>query len=211
VTDLNASAYDTAAQTLAHNAVQNRGALLPCTPSGQESACATQFIATFGPKAFRRPLTTADTTGLKAVYDAARAHGGDFSTGIEMVLYAILTSGSFLYVPELGVDGASGTEVELTPYEKASALSYFLLASPPDATLMAAAANNGLNMPDQIEAQARRLLQDPRARPQAIRFFTEWFEIGPSSGRDGASRLPDPEPLVPRRDADLHRGRDLHR
>jgi len=181
VTDLNAAAYDTAAQTLAHNAVQNLGALLPCTPSGQESACAAQFIATFGPEAFRRPLTAADSTGLKAVYDAARAHGGDFSTGIEMVLYAILTSGSFLYVPEVGVDGASGSEVELTPYEKASALSYFLLASPPDATLMAAASNDGLSTPDQMEFQARRLLQDPRARTQAIRFFTEWFEIGPSS------------------------------
>jgi len=182
VTDLSASVYDTAAQTLAHNAVQNLSALLPCNPSpSQEAACARQFIASFGPRAFRRPLTSADSAGLQGVYDAARAHGGDFSTGIEMVVYAVLSSGSFLYVPELGLDGPSGTEVELDPYEKASALSYFLLASPPDDALLAAAGSKGLDTPDQVEAQARRLLLDSRARPQALRFFTEWFEIGPST------------------------------
>jgi len=182
VTDVNASAYDAAAQTLAHNAVQNLGALLPCASSaGQEAACASQFISSFGPRAFRRPLTADDLAGLKGVYDAARAHGGDFPTGIEMVVYAVLSSASFLYVPELGADGPSGAEVELGPYEKAAALSYFLLAAPPDDALMAAAANKGLDTADQLETQARRLLRDPRAHAQALRFYTEWFEIGPST------------------------------
>jgi len=181
VTDLNASAYDTAAQALAQNAVQNLTALLPCNPTGQEDACASQFIASFGPKAFRRPLTSDDVSGLTAVYATARAHGGNFTTGIQMVVYAVLSSGSFLYVPELGADGPSGSAVELNPYEKASALSYFILASPPDDALIAAAGNKGLDTPDQLETQTRRLLQDPRAHAQALRFFTEWFEIGPST------------------------------
>jgi hypothetical protein len=196
VTDLNASAYDGAAQTLAHAAVQNLSALLPCsTSAGQEASCASQFISSFGPRAFRRPLTTDDVAGLQGVYDTARAHGGDFTAGIEMVLYAMLSSASFLYVPELGMDGPSGSEVELGPYEKASALSYFLLGAPPDDTLMAAAANNGLETPDQLEAQSRRLLHDVRAHAQALRFFTEWFEIGPST--KDATVYPDYRTLSP--------------
>jgi len=196
VTDLNASAYDGAAQALAQTAVQNLSALLLCSPPpGQEAACAGQFIATFGPRAFRRPLTADDIAGLQGVYDVARSHGGDFTTGIEMVLYAMLSSASFLYVPELGLEGASGSEVELGPYEKASALSYFLLGAPPDDTLIAAAANKGLDTPDQLEAQSRRLLGDPRAHAQALRFFTEWFEIGPST--KDATVYPDYRTLSP--------------
>ena len=94
----------------------------------------------------------------------------------------MLSSGAFLYVTELGEGAApQGTEVVLTPYELASALSYLLLASPPDAILLAAAQEDELSTPEQLAKQARRLLADPRAKPQITRFFTEWLQIGPSN------------------------------
>ena len=176
-----AGAFDTAAQTLAANAVKSLSTLLPCDPVAMgEAACASAFITSFGPRAFRRPLTTDDQTGLMGIYTASRQQGADFPTAIEMVLYGILNSGSFLYVTELGGGGASGTTTGLTPYETASSLSYFLLASPPDAQLEAAAAANSLGTPDALAAHASRLLADPRAHAQVKRFFQEWFEMGSS-------------------------------
>src|SRR5579863_9712248 len=51
----------TAAETLAANAAPKlvNGMLLPCDPTATgESACAQQFITTFGQRAFRRPVTS---------------------------------------------------------------------------------------------------------------------------------------------------------
>jgi hypothetical protein len=182
VADALAADLDTAAQALAATAVGAMTTLLPCDPSVVgEDACARSFIAAFGPKAFRRPLTSEDTSGLLGIYTTSRQNGADFRTAIEMVVYGILSSGSFLYTTELGTGGASGTTTTLTPYEMASGLSYLVLASPPDDVLIAAAASGSLSTPDQLEMQARRLLADSRAHPQVARFFREWFEIGPSN------------------------------
>jgi hypothetical protein len=189
VADVLAADLDAVAQALAATAVQSLSTLLPCDPSvvGEE-ACATSFIAAFGPKAFRRPLTSDDQSGLLGIYTTSRQNGADFPTAIQMVLYGVLSSASFLYTTELGsgkpAGTVSGTVTTLTPYEVAATLSYLLLASPPDDALTAAAASNALLTPDQVEAQARRLLADPRAHGQVARFFREWFEIGPSN-KDG--------------------------
>jgi hypothetical protein len=177
-----AAAFDTSAQTLAANAAKSLPTLLPCDPVAVgETACASAFITTFGPRAFRRPLTSDDQSGLMGVYTASRQSGADFPKAMEMVLYGILNSASFLYVTELGAGGPSGSTTSLTPYETASSLSYFLVASPPDAQLRTAAATNALGTPDALAAHARRLLADPRAHGQVKRFFQEWFEMGAST------------------------------
>ena len=48
--------------------------ILPCTPANAsaEAGCASMFITTFGAKAFRRPLTTAETTTLTTLYNTGR-------------------------------------------------------------------------------------------------------------------------------------------
>jgi hypothetical protein len=182
VGSLLAEALATAAQALAAAAVAHPAQLLPCDPAGVgEDACAERFIAAFGARAFRRPLLAEEQAGLRGVYQACRADGASFASALETVVSAVLTAPSFLYITELGAGGSAGAAVALTPFEVASALSYFVLASPPDAQLEAAAAGNRLGTPAELEVEARRLLADPRAGAQIQRFFSEWFEIHPST------------------------------
>ena len=158
-----------------------------CTDSDDDArTCATTFIKTYGENAFRRPLGQDEIDGLLAVYDAGRETGTDgdvvdrFKAGVDYTLRAILQSPEFLYRIELGdPDAVVAGVTELTPYERASALSYMLIASPPDDALRAAAAAGELGSPEELDQQARRLLaaKPERFAAQARRFVREWLAI----------------------------------
>jgi hypothetical protein len=164
-----------AAADLAHEAATERLAtLVPCSGSGDDD-CARQFIESFGAKAYRRPLTADESADLFGIYQVG-VDGGTFADGIEAVITAALQSASFLYVTELGASPAS-LEVELGPYEIASTLSYLMIGAPPDDALLAAAAAGTLADAAGREAQARRLLEDPRAKTQMARAVEEWLGI----------------------------------
>jgi hypothetical protein len=158
-----------------------------CTTSDVSArTCATNFIDTYGQKAFRRPIAQDEKDGLLAVYDAGRETGTDgdvqdrFKSGLDYTLRAILQSPEFVYRVELGEANAPASGVtELAPYEVASALSYVLTASPPDDTLLAAAAAGQLASPTALDGQARRLLSamPERFAAQERRFVREWLAI----------------------------------
>ena len=88
-----------------------------------------------------------------------------FSTAIRLLVKAILQSPDFLYRVELGMPspGDAGA-VPLGQYEMASRLSYLLWNSMPDDELFAAADAGERRRPEQLAAQARRMLEDDRAR-----------------------------------------------
>ncbi|HEX4445230.1 MAG TPA: DUF1592 domain-containing protein [Polyangiaceae bacterium] len=176
--DLLAEAMETAAEALTTSALTHIGDFVPCDATKVDPrTCAGQFVASFGKKAFRRPVTSTETTALLALYDVG-ATGGTFNEGIGVMMQEILQSPSFLYTTELGTSATPATAVtNLDPYELASAISYLVLASPPDDMLMAAADGGQLTTPAQIEAQARRLLTDARAKTQIQRFIFEWLGI----------------------------------
>src|SRR5207247_4828864 len=124
---------------------------------------ARQAAQTLGKRAFRRPLAQAEIDGLMKVY-AVGAQGGGFSHGIELLVRAILQSPAFLYRVELGQRaGSSGTALRLTDHEVAARLSYLLWGTTPDQTLTEAADHGKLGTGDEVAAQARRMLADPRA------------------------------------------------
>jgi hypothetical protein len=195
VDDTLAAQLFAAAQTLAATAVQNSWAtLVTCDPTAiGEDACAKQFIDSFSKAAFRRPVTDSEKADLFNIYTGGRAIT-DFKSGIAAVIQAALVSEPFLYRSEIG-DGTIGSDgtTTLTPYETASALSYLVLASPPDATLMQAADADALATADQIGAQAKRLLVDPRAVPALTGFVTDWLEI--SSFAQSVGKDPTVYPL----------------
>jgi hypothetical protein len=76
--------------------------------------------------------------------------------------------------------------IQLDPYAMASRLSYFLTATMPDQTLLAAAAAGQLSTADQVTAQAQRLLQSPNASAAVQNFFEQLFQITnlPSVSKD---------------------------
>ena len=181
-----------AAQSIASQAKLEE--LLPCQPASpaDEAGCARMFVEKFGLRAYRRPLAGEEVDRLMAVYDQGRgAVGLDFADGVRLVIEAMLQSPNFIYRWELGPDSQKqmeGQVFKLGPYEMASRLSYGLWGSMPDDGLFEAAAAGKLGTEAEIDAQARRMLADSRARDTMVAFFEEWLGFG-----ELADRPKDPE------------------
>lgn len=176
VTRLQAQKYLDASEAISARAVADLGTLLPCDPAaGDEHPCIEQWVDGFGLRAWRRPLTTDERTGMLALYDEAR-QSEDLPTAVGLVLQAFLQSPHFLYRVELGIPGEQGTAaIRLGDYEMASRLSYLLWGSMPDQALLDAAAAGGLATPEDVEAHARRMLDDPKARRMVEHFHEQWL------------------------------------
>lgn len=170
VSSLVAQGYMDAAESLAPT-IASGGALLPCTT--QDAACAKTFVETFGKRAFRRPLLPEEVARYTAVFDKAQAKGYGFQTGVEWVAFSMLQSTQFLYRVELGAP--RGADHAPSPYEIASRLSYLVWQSMPDQALFDAAERGELADKEQIEAQARRLLKDPKAA-RLLEYFDQWLD-----------------------------------
>jgi hypothetical protein len=178
VSSLLAEQYMDASESLAKTATANLSTLLPCDPAAGEDACARQFIQTFGKRAWRRPVTSAEVDSLDAVYTAGRM-GNDVATGIQLVIEAMLQSPHFLYRVEFGSGSPipGTTSVPLSDYEMASRLSYFLWNSMPDDQLFAAADAGQLHTKEQIAAQASRMIDDPKAHDAVANFNSQWLQL----------------------------------
>jgi mono/diheme cytochrome c family protein len=173
VDGVQATQYHTATAILATRvtAPANIAQFVGCNYSGTNaSACAGTWVASFGLKAFRRPLTSDEALRYKNIVLGQ----SDFPTGIGLAVRAMLESPYFLYRSELGTAQAGGG-YKLTQYEIASALSYQFWGTMPDQLLFTAAQNNQLSNPAQIEVQARRLLADPRAKAIVGVLAEQWL------------------------------------
>ncbi|RYF10124.1 MAG: DUF1592 domain-containing protein, partial [Deltaproteobacteria bacterium] len=176
----------TLSEEVAAYAAANMAKVTNCTDA--TDPCRQSFIQGFGSKVFRRPLTGDQVE----VYRALMASQSSFAVGLQAVVSAMLQSPYFLYRSELGVAGSDGT-FTLTPYEIASELSYLILGSMPDTTLMQAAADGNLKTAAQIKAQATRLLQSPRAHITTQNFMSQWLGIAllPNNSRQEGSAVLD--------------------
>jgi hypothetical protein len=190
-----ADEYHTAADAIATKAVMaGLGKLAPCVAG---DACADQFVKSFGRRAFRRPLSVEEQARYKQVYTVG-AGGADFGAGLQLVITAMLESPNFLYLPEHGDKArAEKDALPLDPYETAARLSYFLIGTMPDDELAAAADAGNLKTPEQVGAQAARLLTTPKARDSMAAFYLQWLELTDLSGIDkDATLFPQFSPAV---------------
>lgn len=166
--------YFSAAERLAATATRDAAALRKvtgCDPAAGEDACARSFIRTFGARAFRRPVATDEEARVFALYQKGRA-GADFTTGVRTALRFFLQAPQFLYRIEVGAAGGPAGLRRVDHYEMASRLSYLVWASMPDQALFDAAAAGRLGTAEEVLAEARRMLGDPRAR-EVVRAFHE--------------------------------------
>lgn len=181
--------YLQAAERIAQRAVETQvvDSQVSCSFEGTEArACAEEFVHDFGKRAFRRPLVQDEVDAFLGLYDRSVADHGERGA-IQLVVEATLQSPQFLY--RVDAIASAPTEetgaVQLGPYQMASRLSYFLWNSMPDDTLFGAADADELLTEAQIETQARRMLDDPRARPVIIDFHRQWLQL---DGLDNAVR-----------------------
>ncbi|MGK4009079.1 DUF1592 domain-containing protein [Sorangium sp. So ce1036] len=175
IRDLTASQIMDWAESTADWAVTNKlGGITSVTCRTTDEACRRQFITDFGRRAFREPLAE----DRVAAYDALFAAESSFEDGAKVVVGAMLQSPYFLYRREIGSPDPSNPALfNLGQHEIASNLSYLLTGSMPDDTLLQAADQGQLSTPEQIDAQAQRLLQDPRAQEELMRFMRGWLQL----------------------------------
>ncbi|MBW2462612.1 MAG: DUF1592 domain-containing protein [Deltaproteobacteria bacterium] len=179
IRDLGADRWMRAAEAVAAWAVPDHlDAITLCTDTG--AVCQLAFIRQLGLRLYRRPLD-AETVNLYVDMLIAEA---DFESGARTVLAAMLQSPGFLYRVEIGERVADGEPlVELGPFEVASALSFFLTNSAPDAELLAAAGEGRLVTEEDLDREFDRLVATPRARGALGHFARQWLLVDGLEGQ----------------------------
>jgi len=160
----------------------SRRKVFVCRPDAkaQERACARRIAASLARGAFRRPVTEPEIDDLMPFFDKGRASG--FDAGIEQLVAAVLVTPDFLYrtihTPVAGSnDPAPRTTFPLTDLELASRLSFFLWSSGPDEALLKIAAAGRLSASGALQAQALRMLKDPRAESLVRNFAIKSLDL----------------------------------
>ncbi len=146
-------------------------------PAAEQEACGWTSLARFARRAYRRPLDAGESRRLERFWQA-NAAAGPLGEAVALTVAGILQTPTFHFriAPDRGADDDASTL--LSRWELASRLSYFLWDSMPDEALFAAAEAGELDTRTGIEAQARRMLDDPKARPALVRFHHQWLGTG---------------------------------
>jgi hypothetical protein len=167
-----------AAEKLAAESRRSFGLIATCETPADPEACARSFIASFGERAYRRPLIEEEASGLLEVFRAG-ALDASYEDGIELVVRALLQSSGFVYVTELGDSFLSdGSTVTLTGDEIARSLAYLVTGGPPDRELQRVAATGALDSPATRRSQLQRLRSEhPESREHLVRVLREWLQI----------------------------------
>src|SRR5262249_2737106 len=134
----------------------------------------------FAARAWRRPLTKAETTDLLGYSRALREKDGlSHEDAVRDSIVFALMSPDFCYRIDLAPSDnkADNKVTPLSDFALASRLSYFLWSSMPDAELMAVAARGELKRPQELARQARRMLKDERVRGLATEFGGAWLDF----------------------------------
>ena len=174
VSPLQAEAYGEAAERLARSSFRggDSRSLIPVKPlSPSDQNAARSFILQFGLKAFRRPLSDEETNKYLRMFLTVSNQTREFNSGAQLVVEAMLQSPNFLFRVQRQKDQSNAQ------FEIASRLSYLIWDTMPDDAMLQAASRNEFSTVAQIEAQARRMLDDPRARLALDEFLAQWMRF----------------------------------
>jgi len=139
------------------------------------------ILARLLPRAYRRPVDTAEVDRLLALYDRGARRGEPFEENVKLALKAVLVSPRFLFKFEEN-DPKPGM-LPVGQYEMASRLSYFLWSTMPDEELMLLAKQGKLQDPAVLAEQVDRMIDDPRSRVFANGFMGQWLGTQEIGGR----------------------------
>jgi hypothetical protein len=175
VTDAVWQISDNVAKAVGQYVLDNFATVTTCGAAPTDD-CAQQALTNLATKAYRRPLSAEESPRLLQVYAEAKAAGGTVQEALQHGVYAVLESPHFLYRTEFGAEG-SAAEGKLGPYEMASMLSYFITDGPPDADLLAAAANGTIADGAVMRTHVDRLLGTTAARQNLQQAMFAYFSI----------------------------------
>jgi hypothetical protein len=195
--------YQTAAETLAEQVTADAAKLAKILPGGtfaSDSARGDAFIAQFGARAYRRPLSAEEKSAYAALFAKGPelVGGNALNAGVRLVLSAMLQSPHFLYRVESSASGSKEPRVFLSSHELATRLSYALLGTTPSDELLKAADANELSSEAGVAKWAGKLLDAPRARDTLLSFHEQTFAIDAYGTQDKDDALKfDVEALAP--------------
>ena len=148
--------------------------LADCSALKAAQAGHQQDILHFAARAWRRPVTPAETQGLLDFYQSLRKQDRfDHPAAIKTLLTRILVSPAFLYRAERVAPEAPASP--LSNWELATRLSFLFWSSLPDDELRNDAGQHRLDRPEVLTHHAHRMLKDPKATRFATEFFGQWF------------------------------------
>jgi mono/diheme cytochrome c family protein len=139
-----------------------------------------EALVRFAERAYRKPLTAADREEVFGYYRKLRETSElSHEDAIRDSIVRVLLSPRFCYRVDLVEASANAGPAArpLSPYALASRLSYFLWSSMPDQKLMERVTSGELSKPEAVAAEARRMLQDDRARGLAVEFGGNWLDF----------------------------------
>ena len=150
-------------------------------PVNPPDLAASKVIVPIATKAFRRFLKTEEKHKLSLLFQQvyhqkeAIENPQRFEESILETLKAILVSPNFLYRVE--EESERTTPYQVSDFELASRLSYFLWSSMPDQELFLLASKERLHDTTILQTQVRRMLKHPKARRFAETFSSQWLGI----------------------------------
>lgn len=155
----------------------SRKKILICDPQ-TGPACVDKIVATLAHRAYRRPVTQPEVASLVKFVPMGEVEGLSVEQGIQLALEAILVSPGFLFRIEHDPNPTDPSKVhQISDVELVSRLSYFLWSSMPDDELLALAESGKLRAPGVLDAEVKRMLDDPRSSALADNFAGQWLEI----------------------------------
>ena len=131
-------------------------------------------LINFAGRAYRRPLTGQEVEELQGLYRRLREQELSHDEAFRLTLARVFVASPFLYRLEKAPPQATA---EVSDWELASRLSYFLWSSQPDRELRSLATQGRLRAPEVLVWQARRMLADARVRRLATEFACQWLHI----------------------------------
>lgn len=144
----------------------------------ESNARARQILAQFSTRAWRRPVTRAETDRLVQLFAAAKSSGEPFERAVAVAMQAVLVSPNFLFrvEPNRSAD-RDDHSYPLNNWEIASRLSYFLWSTMPDDELFKLAEQGKLTDPLVRAAQVQRMLKDAKSYALAENFAGQWLNL----------------------------------
>ena len=158
--------------------IQKRLFGAPPAPGTDLREAALRVARTLARMAYRRPPTGVELNVLLEAFELGRQNGLGYEQSLHVMFKAVLVSPQFLFITPAGELEPGEGIVPLDDYQLASRLSYLLWATTPDDELLALADAGILHEPETLEAQAKRLLKDPRSRALFDGFGAQWLGVG---------------------------------
>jgi hypothetical protein len=156
--------------------------------SEQPLVDADRLLASFLPRAFRRPVSE----DVRRIYvdqvDRRLKVGECFESAMKWAYRAALCSPDFLYHLEEPVK-AEGDKAAIDDYALGCRLSYLLWNSMPDDRIVELAAANKLHEPEVLKGEVERLLKDPKSARFVEDFLGQWLKLKLIASTDPDKKL----------------------